>query len=378
MTTRREPASCIPPTDDDAIAMLEAMLRIRSESRDESRLASFLVDRMGAFGLGASMDEVGNAVGVTRVADATPSAEIVLLGHMDTVPGVVPVRREEDLLYGRGAVDAKGPLAAFVVAAATVEMPPGVRVVVIGAVEEESATSRGARFVATRPRPAACIIGEPSGWEAVTLGYKGRLVVSLELVRGSAHTAGAHGGVADLVHAWWTDVLTRIDALNAGRPGIFHSIQARLRALNTRSDGLHDVALVEAGFRLPPGATPNRIEDVCREAAIATCPDASLRFSGAEVAHAGDRRNGLVRAFTNAIRDAGGTPAMKLKTGTSDMNVVAPAWGCPIVAYGAGDSSLDHTPDEHVCVLEYLRSIRVLRTTLEQIATDLATTGGFS
>ncbi|MEY3232314.1 MAG: hypothetical protein RL689_2403 [Planctomycetota bacterium] len=379
MTTLHQPASHATltdaPTDADAIALLEAMLRIRSESRDESRLAAFLVDRMGAFGLDASIDQVGNAVGVTRSGGSTPVAEIVLLGHMDTVPGVVPVRREGDLLYGRGAVDAKGPLAAFVVAAATAAMPPGVRLVVIGAVEEETATSRGARFVATRPRPAACVIGEPSGWDAVTLGYKGRLVVSLELVREGAHTAGAQVGVADAAHGWWADVLTRTESINMGRRGAFHTIQARLRAVNTASDGLHDVARVEAGFRLPPGVTPDQVERLCREAADAACPDASLRFSGAEVAHAGDRHTGLVRAMTNAIRDTGGTPGVKVKTGTCDMNVVAPAWGCPIIAYGPGDSSLDHTPHEHVSVAEYLRSIRVLRTALEQVAADVAATG---
>ena len=42
-----------------------------------------------------------------------PTRDIVLLGHMDTVPGDIPIRREGDVLYGRGSVDAKGPLAAF-------------------------------------------------------------------------------------------------------------------------------------------------------------------------------------------------------------------------------------------------------------------------
>ena len=36
------------------------------------------------------------------------------------------------------------------------------------------------------------------------------------------------------------------------------------------------------------------------------------------------------------------------------MNVVGPAWGCPIVAYGPGDSRLDHAPNEQVPVREYL------------------------
>jgi LysW-gamma-L-lysine carboxypeptidase len=47
---------------------------------------------------------------------------------------------------------------------------------------------------------------------------------------------------------------------------------------------------------------------------------------------------------------------------------VGPAWGCPIVAYGPGDSSLDHTPDEHIEIDEFLRTIDVLAHTLETLA----------
>ncbi len=48
------------------------------------------------------------------------------------------------------------------------------------------------------------------------------------------------------------------------------------------------------------------------------------------------------------------------------MNVVGPAWNVPIVAYGPGDSRLDHTPEEHIRLDEFLRAIRVLRRVLEE------------
>jgi LysW-gamma-L-lysine carboxypeptidase len=46
------------------------------------------------------------------------------------------------------------------------------------------------------------------------------------------------------------------------------------------------------------------------------------------------------------------------------MNVVGPVWGVPIVAYGPGDSALDHTPEERIHLGEYLRAIEVLREAL--------------
>ena len=57
-----------------------------------------------------------------------------------------------------------------------------------------------------------------------------------------------------------------------------------------------------------------------------------------------------------------------LKTGTSDMNVVAPVWQCPIVAYGPGDSALDHTPNEHLPLDEYWKAVRVVEHMLRVFA----------
>ena len=59
-------------------------------------------------------------------------------------------------------------------------------------------------------------------------------------------------------------------------------------------------------------------------------------------------------------------PKFKKKTGSADMNILA-EWGCPIVAYGPGDSSLDHTSEEHILVSEYEKSISILINSLKRI-----------
>ena len=95
-----------------------------------------------------------------------------------------------------------------------------------------------------------------------------------------------------------------------------------------------------------------------------------LNFYGHEPAYRGERDNELVRAFLGAIRTVGDgeRPSFVVKTGTSDMNVVAPLWRCPILAYGPGDSTLDHTPHEHVHIDEYWKAILVLAEALRTLA----------
>ena len=76
------------------------------------------------------------------------------------------------------------------------------------------------------------------------------------------------------------------------------------------------------------------------------------------------------RSFLAGLRtvEASEKLGFVLKTGTSDMNVVGPVWQCPIVAYGPGDSSLDHTPNEHLPLDEYWKAVNVIEQTLMAFA----------
>jgi LysW-gamma-L-lysine carboxypeptidase len=348
------------------IHFLQQLVAIPSLSGQEEDVAAFLVESMTELGMSAQIDEVGNAVGIRECPDqyGRITKEIILLGHMDTVPGDIPVRIERDILYGRGTVDAKGPLATFVMAAARAQLTPGTRLIVIGAVEEEAATSKGARHVAACYQPDYCIIGEPSGWDSVTLGYKGRLLMDYVLHQPMGHTAGKEQGAAETAVAWWNDLYDAIKEFNLGRERLFDRLLPSLRQIHTGSDGLTNSATVKVGIRLPPDF------DVENFSAMATqlAGEASLRCYAHEPAYQSHRRTHLARAFNRTLHQAGVRPRFKLKTGTSDMNVVGPIWNCPILAYGPGDSNLDHTPDEQMNLAEYKQAIQVLQYVLQEIS----------
>ena len=419
-----DPAPALCENASPEVSLLFNMLTIPSYSRQESALASYLVEQARQMGLIAQTDEVGNLVASTplgenapgRLAHSNIQQPVILLGHMDTVRGVIPVRIQEGLLYGRGAVDAKGPLAAFLCAAARLARSGELQrpIVVIGAVEEEAATSRGARAVVERYQPYACIIGEPSGSEAVTIGYKGRLLVEYCVTRPLSHSAGPQQSSSEIGAAFWERVRTHAARWNQQHAGssTFGSLSPSLRSIvgagylssfltegkevwgtsKTRSvgnpaweagkegcfqflapaqDGLEEWTKLVIGYRLPLGydiaGLRTQLQGWAQE------DGARISFTGEEAAFQTGRTTPLARAFINAIRTTGGQPTFKHKTGTSDMNVVGPVWGQNIVAYGPGDSRLDHTPQEHISIAEYHRAVNVLEAVLRMCAAQKET-----
>ena len=407
-----------------AISLLSGLVAIRSLSGEEREASTWLAEQARGAGYDRGfVDLAGNAV--AELGDEKATRVVVLLGHIDTVAGVVPVRVEpregRDVLYGRGSVDAKGPLATFVAAGARLggawARAADLRLVVVGAVEEEAASSKGARFVAerfdgrTETTPTACVIGEPSRWDRVTIGYKGRLLIDLEARRAMTHSAGPEATAGTAAVGLWNHIESFCAAFNEGREKAFDQLLPSLRAINTQSDGLEERATASIGLRLPPEFDPWALQQVvdgwgrawverssgvgaelasARPGEQASCsltpgtetesivsgPAGSIRltYRAYEPNWRGDSRNALVRCFLAAIRaqeDPDAKPSFVVKTGTSDMNVVGPAWGCPILAYGPGDSRLDHTPEEHVAVDEYWRAVLVLERALRSFAGSL-------
>lgn len=340
--------------------LLIELVRRYSPSTLEAPAVNYLVAWMRERGFDARVDEVGNAVGIRGPASAPNT--LMLLGHIDTFPGEIPVRVEDGVLYGRGSVDAKGPLCAFAEAAAAARIPEGWRVVVVGAVEEESTTSKGAHHIHQTFTPTCCIIGEPSGSDRITLGYKGRVLVEYSLRRAVAHTARPEPTAGALGAAFWMAVQEWADEVNAGYERFFDQVMPSLRAINTQSDYFHDTLHMTVAFRLPPRVTP---DDVLHKLDTLKQPDGELRAYGQEIAYQSEKNTPLVRGMMAAIRARGGTPGFVLKTGTSDMNIVGARWRCPIIAYGPGDSNLDHTPNEHQVLSEYHQAVTTLTAFVE-------------
>jgi LysW-gamma-L-lysine carboxypeptidase len=211
------------------------------------------------------------------------------------------------------------------------------------------------------------VIGEPSGWDAVTIGYKGRLTLDITLSREARHGASPGPTIAEEALAVWDRVRESASArANATRS--FERLDCRLEGIDAGvGDGLVERAKLRIGYRVPPGVDPGDLEAA---AARLVKSESDIRFvvstQGREEPVRTPRTTPLARAFARAISAAGGQTSFKEKSGTSDMNVLFPAWRCPMVAYGAGDSRYDHTPIERLSISDFARSITVLKGLLSR------------
>ncbi len=223
-----------------------------SPSGQERGAVEWLVARMKSLGFdSAFIDEAGNAVGVMGKGQK----QVVLLGHIDTVPGEITVRVNDGILYGRGSVDAKGPLASFVDAAAKVGAKDGWQFLVIGAVEEER-DSEGARFVAERYKPDFAIIGEPNQWDRMALGYKGSAWANVIVKREQAHTASGEVTAAEAAVDVWLKIKAYVDLFNADKPKAFDKLLLTLRGMDSESNDFEQWARLKVGVRLPMEVPP--------------------------------------------------------------------------------------------------------------------------
>jgi LysW-gamma-L-lysine carboxypeptidase len=347
-------------SDEAAVDLLTRVLEVPSLCGQEDAVASVLTEAMNAAGFRTRRDEVGNVIGEIG---AESGKEIVILGHMDTVPGFIPVEQHDGSLYGRGSVDAKGPLVTGLVAGARAAANAKVRITVIGAVQEEG-PSVGAHHLTSRQAPDFLVIAEPSGWDSIVLGYKGSQRFTVTISQGSGHTAGPVTSAPERAVGFWNELVAWCASQTPEATDEFSRLTPTLIRMNSQDDGLQDVASLHIGLRLPPGIS---IEDA-RSGVQTILPDAQFDFAPGEIAVRGGKANPLVAGFLRAIRAQEAKPRFKVKTGTADMNVVGPVWNCPMVAYGPGDSKLDHTANEHVVIEEYLSAIRVLTDVLEGLS----------
>ena len=357
-----------------SIELLKDMVEIYSPSDREEALANFLGRTLVSLGFkNVWTGKAGNVYG--EVGSGHPT--VLLCGHMDTVPGRIPVKIEENRLHGRGAVDAKASLAAMISAASSLrhETRKG-RVIVAGVVEEEK-TSRGIRqLIGEDLGVDYAIFGEPSGVQNIAFAYKGKLGLQIRCRTVSGHVGAQHllDNAIEKSFELWNNLKASSERYRS-QQGVFYSLTPCLTSVVSRrtSGGVPDHCVTEVDLRLPPTVKSERALLIAEEVvddfrAANQDVSVSLRVTDRVEAFVSERTTLTMEALRGAILEETGAPAKFIrKTGTSDMNIFGAASKVPVAAYGPGDAHLSHTNCECIELADYLTGVRVYKKAVERI-----------
>ena len=360
-------------------SLLLRMLEIYSPSGGEGKISKVLAKEIVGLGFNVSVDGVGNVLG--KAGEGSP--KVLLCGHMDTIEGALEVKKRGRVIFGRGAVDAKSPLAALICGAAKhIEEGRKGTVHVLADVDEEG-KSRGMKHFLSNCKESYdyAIFGEPSGAYAVTVGYKGRLVLKAmvkttpghasapQLFENAVYVAMRLVGRLRLLEAVWT---------GDGKKSLF---EVPTLCVTCFRGGAQDNTVpseceVTVDVRVPPSQSLNEIKGKLIET-IEDFRDGEKRAE-IEVAFADENepylensRSKLVKAFVKSINGVSGREGrLSHKTGTGDVNDFVKKFKTSAVVYGPGNSKLDHTPLENISLTEYLDSISIVEAVLKRISAD--------
>jgi acetylornithine deacetylase len=171
----------------DPIAFLDRSVRIPSHE-DVTEMRELFCETLREHGVEPTVDDAGNVVATRGTGDPN----LLLNTHVDTVSPHVPYEREEGVIRGRGACDAKGPLAALL--AAFLAAGPSGRVTLAVTPDEET-LSTGAHALSRSSSIEfdACIVGEPTALD-VCNAAKGRFEGTLTVGGENAHAAQPREG----------------------------------------------------------------------------------------------------------------------------------------------------------------------------------------
>ncbi|VVB58180.1 [LysW]-lysine/[LysW]-ornithine hydrolase [Candidatus Anstonella stagnisolia] len=349
------------PNSTPARRFLSQLVRTKSFSGSEQEAAKLCAQRMRELGyLHVKIDEVGNVLGANYDYTKDPHADLLLFSHLDTVDGFWEVKEDSQGISGRGAVDAKGCLASYIEAGA--HTPKHLKVVVAGVTKEEALISEGTEHLLTYLKPKLAVNGEPSNCDGITIAYKGRLLVECRTEGEAAHAGMNAENPIERTIEYYEKLRKHFPRHHAFESVIFnvtHIDYGHRDALNVipgQLDFFIDV-------RIPPSRDIAEITRLFKSSApkgITVKVTKSFAGSEMQISHP------LVRSMVQAVRSQGSTPRYLKKSGGADMNI-SMNMGIPTIAYGPGDSKLDHTDKEFLHWKDYEKAIEVLKNLLQNL-----------
>jgi len=371
------------------VRFLQELVRIPSLSTHEEAVASRLADEMRRVGFSEVWtDRVGNVVG--RVG-AGSGPKLLFDGHMDVVDVGDPSRWphppyegviENGVLYGRGACDMKGGLAAMVYAVEALQ-DAGVQLAgdlyVVAVVQEEPCEGLAVQALVEKEgiRPDYVVLGEPSDLQ-IRVGHRGRLEMQVQ-VRGRAAHASSPGLGSNAIHnaarlIFGIELLApRLASDNFLGQGTVAVTEIESQAASRNAVPDHCTFYIDR--RLTLGETERKalaeIQNIINteeiDAQVSVTEYRAASYTGYDCrtrsffpAWAMPQDHPLVQAVVRSVRETlGYRPRLGRWTFSTDGVYTAGVANIPTVGFGPGEERYAHTQDEQVRLNDIVDAARV-------------------
>jgi acetylornithine deacetylase len=319
----------------DLVGFTKKLIDIESVSGSEGEIGHFLASFLSERGYLVEMQPVAEGR-FNVIAARGRHPRIFFSTHMDTVPPYIPFSSSEAHIYGRGACDAKGIIAAQIAAAERLQETHPDVVGLLFTVDEEVA-SLGARAANQHALASTCeflINGEPTD-NRLALGSKGSLRVRVSSSGRSAHSAYPESGISAIEAL--LDVLAGIRDATWPSDGFLGETTVNIGIIQggTRSNVIPDKAHAELHFRIVASAAEviNKLDYIVNGRA-----SLDVLSSSEPVVMRG------LSGFETTIARF-----------TTDISYLS-NWGTPLLL-GPGSILDAHTPEESVRISELTRAV---------------------
>ena len=369
----------------DAVALARALVRVDSRNPSlargapgESEVARVLAEILRAWGLRVEVSEAapGRPNVVARAGDsASGGRSLMFNGHIDVVgvEGMVhppfDALERDGRIYGRGAADMKGGIAAMCAAAArAASMEMGGELVVAAVADEEHASVGSQALVASGVRSDAAIVTEPTRL-SIAPAHRGFAWIGVEVHGRAAHGSRYDIGVDAIRNAGL--LLAELDALDAGalrertHPLLGHaSLHASLIEGGTAMSVYPDRCGLRLERRTMPGESTEEVVEEVRAACERVSrrrPDfrADVELELARSPSDVPENAPIVRALASVIEERGASARIEGMSAWTDAAILNDA-GIPAICFGPGDIALAHAAEEWTESAEIERAADIL------------------
>lgn len=333
---------------DSLFSLARTLIDVESITGNEAGVGHVVYDlldqRVQKYGGTVEKIEVEpNRFNVLAIFGAAPN--VTLTTHLDTVPPFFPSREDDEFIWGRGACDVKGIIAAMITAADGL-LAEGIRNFACMFVVGEERNSAGAYFAGKNPRGSKFLInGEPTE-NRLALGSKG--AHRFEVIAKGRMAHSAYPELGD------SAINKLLDALE------------RIRHIDLEKDDLLGPSTINIGL-IEGGRAPNIISDHAKAELLIRLVDKGESTRRRVFAAAGD---------TVETKEVLCIPAMHFGTlpgfatmvaaYTTDIPAFGGAWGQPYLL-GPGTIHVAHTSEERVPKVQLVEAVEIYRSMVRQL-----------